>query len=155
MSRWITRGAQAIVALAFAGALFLQTVLLLEIGDELSGARERGVIGCAVAFLACAQVVLVCVWRLLALARQGLVFRARAFRWVDAIIGACGVAGIVVFAAAVLVAPLPDDGGPAPGVVLLVCVFAAMCWGVALVVTVMRGLLAQAIASRAELDEVI
>ena len=106
----------------------------------------------------CVQVVAVCVWRLLTMVRRGTVFSHRAFRFVDVIFGAIAFAAVLMFGIAVILAP----GETAPGIVLLICGAALMIGGVALIVLVMRTLLAQAVARdveaaglRAELDEVI
>ena len=90
--------------------------------------------------------------------RRGTVFSNGAFRFVDIVFGAIAFAAVLMFGIAVILAP----GEIAPGVVLLICGAALMIGGVALVVLVMRTLLAQAVARdveaadlRAELDEVI
>ena len=74
------------------------------------------------------------------------------------IFGAVVAASVLTFTLAVLLAP----GGTAPGIVGLICGFALAIAGVALVVLVLRMLLAQAIARdvevgqlRSELNEVI
>ena len=90
--------------------------------------------------------------------RRGTVFSNGAFKFVDIIFRAVSAAAVLVFSIAVLLAP----GDVAPGVVLLICGAALMVGGVALVILVLRTLLAQAVAReveaaglRAELDEVI
>jgi hypothetical protein len=77
---------------------------------------------------------------------------------VDIIFWAIAAAAVLVFGIAVLLAP----GEVAPGIVLLICGAALMIGGVALIVLVLRTLLAQAVARdaeakhlRDELDEVI
>ena len=86
------------------------------------------------------------------------VFSTSAFRYVDTIAWSIGAASLIVFSLAVLLVP----GETAPGIVGLVCGAALVIAGAALLVIVMRMLLAQAIASKAEsqqlrseLDEVI
>lgn len=105
------------------------------------------------------QVTLVCVWRLLTMVRRGTVFSHAAFRYVDVVIGAAVAAALLTFALAVVLAP--GEAVP-PGVVLLICGLAVVAGGIALVVLVLRMLLAQAVAGeteakhlRAELDGVI
>ena len=152
-----------VIAMVLAGSLFMQVrmVPLLSVDLVEAGAPD----GPRVALLAivvlgvlCVQVVAVCVWRLLTMVRGGTVFSYRAFRFVDIIFGAIAFAAVLMFGIAVILAP----GEIAPGVVLLICGAALMIGGVALVVLVMRTLLAQAVARdveaadlRAELDEVI
>jgi hypothetical protein len=105
------------------------------------------------------QVSAVCVWRLVTMVRRGTVFSHGAFRYVDVIFAAIAAASLLVFALGVVLAPGEDV---APGVVLLIGGLAVVIAGVALVVLVLRMLLAQAVARdaeasqlRAELDEVI
>lgn len=97
--------------------------------------------------------------------RRGTVFSHAAFRYVHIVIGAIVAAAVVVFALAVVLAltnrRVPGDA-VAPGVVLLICGAALAILGVALIVLVLRMLLAQAVARdveatqpRAELAEVI
>lgn len=152
-----------VIALGLAGSLFVQAwmVPLVSLDMEQAGAPD----GSRIAFLAivvlgiaCVQVTAVCVWRLLTMVRRGTVFSHAAFRYVDIIFWAIAVAAVLVFSIAVLLAP----GEVAPGVVLLVCGAALMIGGVALLVLVLRTLLAQAVARdaearslRSELDEVI
>lgn len=105
------------------------------------------------------QVTLVCVWRLLTMVRKGTVFSDGAFRYVDIIFGAVTAASLLMFGLAVVLAP---GEAVAPGIVLLVCGASLMIAGAALIVLVLRALLAQAVARdaeahhlRSELDEVI
>jgi hypothetical protein len=107
----------------------------------------------------CAQAILACTWRLLTMVRRGTVFSRAAFRYVDVVIGAFLMAALLVFVAAALLAP----GNALPsGFVLLVGGAGVTIIGVALVVLVVRTLLAQAVDRdaeatklRSELDEVI
>jgi DUF2975 family protein len=105
------------------------------------------------------QVTAVCVWRLLPMVRRGTVFSHAAFRYVDIVVGAIAAASALTFGLAVTLAP--GEAVP-PGMVLLICGASLIVAGVALVVLVLRMLLAQAVDRdaeahhlRAELDEVI
>ncbi|MBG6217028.1 type VI protein secretion system component VasK [Arthrobacter sp. CAN_A6] len=154
---------RVVLALVLAGSLFVQVgmVPLLSVDLEQAGAPD----GPRITFLAtmvlgivAAQVTGVCVWKLLTMVRRGTVFSHHAFRYVDIIFSAIAVASVLIFGIAVLLAP----GDVAPGIVLLICGASLMIAGVALVVLVMRTLLAQAVARdaeaqhlRTELDEVI
>ena len=112
-----------------------------------------------------AQVTLVCIWRLLTMVRRGTVFSHAAFRYVDVVIGAAAAASLLTFGFAVTLARMNrsiQDDAVAPGFVLLICGAAVMAAGIALLVLVLRMLLAQAVARdaeahhlQAELDEVI
>ncbi|MCK6209155.1 DUF2975 domain-containing protein [Georgenia sp. EYE_87] len=161
---------RVVLAICLAGTLFVQVVMVPLLAVDLQD-DEGVVLGglrlpvLAVVFLCLVllglvtiQVTLACVWRLLTMVRRGTVFSHAAFRYVDVVIGAIAVASVLMFGVAVVLAP----GELAPGIVLLICGAALMIAGVALIVYVMRMLLAQAVARdteannlRAELDEVI
>ena len=105
------------------------------------------------------QVALVCVWRLVSMVRRGTVFSHAAFRYVDIVIGAIVVAAVVWFTVTAINAPGQRDD---PGVTLIMGGIGVAILGVALIVVVLRMLLAQAVARdveatqlKAELNEVI
>jgi hypothetical protein len=105
------------------------------------------------------QVALVCVWRLVTMVRRGTVFSHAAFRYVDWVIGAIVAAALVWFAATIINAPGQRDD---PGVTIIMAGIGVAILGVALIVCVLRMLLAQAVVRdveatqlQAELDEVI
>jgi hypothetical protein len=105
------------------------------------------------------QVIVVCVGRLVTMVRRGTVFSHAAFRFVDTVIGAIVVAALVWFAVTALGAPGQRDD---PGVTLIMGGAGVAILGVALIVLVLRMLLAQAVTRdaqaaqlQAELDEVI
>ncbi|MFE2553100.1 DUF2975 domain-containing protein [Streptomyces sp. NPDC059355] len=109
--------------------------------------------------LGSAQVVLVCVWRLVTMVRRGTVFSHAAFRYVDVMIGAIVSAALVWFAVTAVNAPGQRED---PGVTVIMGGIGVAILGVALMVLVLRMLLAQAVARdveasrmQAELDEVI
>ncbi|GAA2767041.1 DUF2975 domain-containing protein [Streptomyces paradoxus] len=109
--------------------------------------------------LVSAEVVLVCVWRLVTMVRRRTVFSRAAFRYVDAVIGAIVAAALVWFAVTILNAPGQRAD---PGVTVIMGGVGLAILGVALIVLVLRMLLAQAVARdveasqmRAELNEVI
>ena len=105
------------------------------------------------------QVVLACVWRLVTMVRRGTVFSHAAFRYVDVMIGAIVAAALVWFAVTIVNAPGQRDD---PGVTVIMAGIGVAILGVALIVLVLRMLLAQAVARdveatqmQAELNEVI
>jgi hypothetical protein len=107
----------------------------------------------AILFIACGQVALLVVWRLLSLVDGGVIFTRRAVRWVDVIIACAAVA--TVLSTGVLIHILgfvPGGGGP-----MIYYLAACIAGGLAfvLLMVVMRGLLLSAVADRAELDAVI
>ncbi|MCY1674041.1 DUF2975 domain-containing protein [Pseudarthrobacter sp. SL88] len=163
MGKMTVLALRVVIAMVLAGSLFVQVRMVPLLSADLqeagapNGAR-LGFLAIVVLGIACVQVTAVCVWRLLTMVRRGTVFSQGAFRYVDVIFGAVSAASALVFGLAVLLAP----GDVAPGVVLLVCGAALMVAGVALIVLVLRTLLAQAVARdaeathlRTELDEVI
>ena len=107
----------------------------------------------AILFIACVQVALLVVWRLLSLVGGGVIFTRSALRWVDVII-ACAVVATVL-SVGVLIHMLgfvPGGGGPTI-YFMLACIAGGLAF--VLLMIVMRGLLVSAIADRTELDEVI
>jgi hypothetical protein len=151
-----------VIAVVLAGSLFVQAVMVPLFWADLDGATAGvriSVVASVVLGIVCVQVTAVCVWRLLTMVRRGSVFSDAAFRFVDIICGAIVVASVLAFALGVVLAPGEDV---APGVVLLIGGFGVCVAGVALIVRVLRLLLAQAVARevqaqhlQAELDEVI
>ncbi|MFS0884450.1 DUF2975 domain-containing protein [Aeromicrobium sp. 179-A 4D2 NHS] len=168
MSVWAIRVLRAVIAIALVGSVVVQVAMVallwLDTDEEPTGTRVALVVIGVLGVLTL-QVVAVCVWRLLSMVAHGTVFSHRAFRYVDVVIGAIAAAAALIFAVAV-VARFANHATPgdevAPGLVGLICGFALVAAGVALVVYVMRTLLAQAVARDAEarhlqseLDEVI
>jgi hypothetical protein len=156
---------RVVLALVLAGTLFVQAVMVPLIWSDMDGA-DADVLAIRVPFvvilvlgIATVQVCAVCVWRLLTMVRRGTVFSHASFRYVDVIIGAISVAALLAFALGVVLAP---GEAAAPGVVLLIGGIGLTILGIALIVLVLRMLLAQAVARdaeasslQAELDEVI
>ncbi len=103
--------------------------------------------------VACGQVALLVVWRLLSLVEGGVIFTHRALGWVD-VITACGAVATVL-SAGVLIHLLAFVG--AHHATLVVALAGVLAGGSAfvLLMVVMRGLLKSAVADRTELDAVI
>ena len=155
-----------VLTVALAGSVFVQAVMVPLLATDLRGDFGPDVAEVAVPVLGIVllgiltvQVTMVCVWRLLTMVRRGTVFSHAAFRYVDVIFGAVAAASLLTFGIAVVLAP---GEGVAPGIVLLICGVSAVVAGIALIVLILRMLLAQAVAReveahhlRAELDEVI
>ena len=89
---------------------------------------------------------------LVARVRSGRILEARAVRWVDVLIGAVTVAGLLVAVFAVLVRVA--DGVP-PGAMLFIVIGGIALLVLDLLLLVLRSLLRRAIVLRAELDEVV
>jgi Protein of unknown function (DUF2975) len=163
MGKLAVRALRAVLAGALTGTVLVQALMvwaLVSGSDPESGSlpltalRVITIVG-----IGTAQVIGVCVWRLVTMVRRGTVFSHAAFRYVDVIIGAIVAAALVWFAVTALNAPGQRDD---PGVTLIMGGIGVAILGVALIVLVLRMLLAQAVARdveaaqmRAELDEVI
>jgi hypothetical protein len=156
---------RVVLVMMFAGSLFVQIVMvpllgldLREADPDVAAIRTPLVVLTVLTILAL-QAAVVCVWGLLTMVRRGTVFSSDAFRLVDIVIGAFTAASLLTFGLGVALAP---GEAVAPGVVLLIGGVAVMIAAVALIVLVLRALLAQAVDRdaearklRTELDEVI
>ena len=154
---------RAVIVALLVGSVFAQTVMVALLADELEDGvladRSTPILVITVLGAVTVQVVLVCVWRLVTMVRLGTVFSHAAFRYVHIVTGAFVAAALLVFALGVVLAP---GEAVAPGVVLVVGGVGLAVLGVALIVLVLRMLLAQAVARdveatqmQAELAEVI
>ena len=163
MGKLTVRALRAVLVVVLAGTVFVQVSMVwaLASGSDpedgslpLTALRVITILG-----MVSVQVALVCVWRLVTMVRRGTVFSHAAFRYVDIMIGAIVAAALVWFAVTVINAPGQRDD---PGVTVIMGGVGVAILGVALIVLVLRMLLAQAVARdveaaqlRAELDEVI
>ncbi|MFC9590090.1 DUF2975 domain-containing protein [Streptomyces sp. NPDC056944] len=163
MGKLTVRALRAVLAVVLTGTVLVQIMMVWVVvsGDDpedgslpLTPLRLIVVLG-----MAAAQVALVCVWRLVAMVRKGTVFSHAAFRYVDGVIGAIVAVALLWFAVTGLNAPGQRDD---PGVTVIMGGIGLAILGVALIVLVLRMLLAQAVARdveaarmQAELDEVI
>ncbi|MCT4354680.1 DUF2975 domain-containing protein [Streptomyces sp. Je 1-79] len=163
MGRLTVLALRAVLAMVLTGTVFVQALMVwaLVSGSDpedgslpLTPLRVITILG-----MVSAQVALVCVWRLVTMVRRGTVFSHTAFRYVDTVIGAIVAAALVWFAVTALNAPGQRED---PGVTVIMGGVGLAILGVALIVLVLRTLLAQAVARdveatrmRAELDEVI
>ncbi|POM27034.1 hypothetical protein BTM25_14420 [Actinomadura rubteroloni] len=163
MGKLTVRALRAVLAVVLAGTVFVQALMVwtLVSGNDpedgslpLTPLRVLTILG-----IGTIQVAVTCVWRLVAMVRRGTVFSHAAFRYVDVIIGAIVAAALVWFAVTAFNAPGQRDD---PGVTVIMAGIGVAILGVALIVLVLRMLLAQAVARdieaaqmQAELDEVI
>jgi hypothetical protein len=154
---------RAVLAALLAGSVFVQTVMAVLLAGDLEGSvlagRRTPILVIVVLGVVTVEVVLVCVWRLVTMVRRGTVFTHAAFRYVHIVIGAFVAAALLVCTLGAVLAP---GEAVAPGIVLLLGGVALAVFGVALIVLVLRLLLAQAVARdveasrmHAELAEVI
>jgi hypothetical protein len=152
---------RAVLVVVLAGTVFVQALMVWALATDpeagslpLTPLRVITILG-----MLSVQVALVCVWRLVTMVRRGTVFSHTAFRYVDGVIGSIVAAALVWFAVTVLNAPGQRED---PGVTVIMAGVGVGILGVALVVLLLRMLLAQAVARdveatqmQAELDEVI
>jgi hypothetical protein len=151
---------RAVLVGLLAGSVFVQAVMVPLLAADMGDfGRRTPVVVIVLLGLVTAQIVLVCVWRLVTMVRRGTVFSHGAFRYVHVVIGAMTAAALLIFTLGVVLAP---GEAVAPGIVLLIGGVGLAVLGVALIVLVLRMLLAQAVARdveaarmRAELAEVI
>ena len=163
MGQLAVRALRAVLVVVLAGTVFVQALMvwvLVSGSDPEDGAlpltalRVITILG-----MGSAQVALVSVWRLVTMVRRGTVFSHTAFRYVDAVIGAIVAAALLWFAVTAFNAPGQRDD---PGVIVIMGGVGVAILGVALIVLLLRMLLAQAVARdveatqmQAELDEVV
>lgn len=163
MGKWTVQALRAVLLVVLAGAVVIQAGLIWVVASgadpedgsmPLTALRLVTVVG-----MVSVQVAVVCVWRLVTMVRRGTVFSHGAFGHVDVLIGAIVAAALVWFAVTAINAPGQRDD---PGVTVIMGGVGVGIFGVALIVLVLRMLLAQAVARdveatlmRAELDEVI
>lgn len=165
MGRLTVLALRTVIVVLLAGSLGVQAVMVPLLASDLEGLDPEyahlrvPLLIVVVLTVVTAQTVLVCVWRLVTMARRGTVFSHAAFRYVHIVIGAFAAAALLVFAFGALLAP---GEAVAPGIVLLLGGAGLAVLGIALIVLVLRMLLAQAVARdveasrmRAELAEVI
>ncbi|MET7295063.1 DUF2975 domain-containing protein [Streptomyces griseoloalbus] len=156
---------RAVIVALLTGSLGVQVVMVPLLASDLDGLDadysylRAPLLLIVVLVVLAAQTVLVCVWRLVTMMRRGTVFSHAAFRYVHIVIGAFVAAALLVFALGALLAP---GEAVAPGIVLLLGGAGLAILGIALIVLVLRMLLAQAVARdveasrmQAELAEVI
>ncbi|WNI20823.1 DUF2975 domain-containing protein [Streptomyces sp. ITFR-16] len=163
MGRLTVRALRAVLVVVLAGTVFVQggMVWTLVSGNDpedgtlpLTSLRVITILG-----MVAVQVALVCVWRLVTMVRRGTVFSHTAFQYVDIMTGAIAAAALVWFAVTAVNAPGQRED---PGVTVIMGGIGVAVLGVALIVHLLRMLLAQAVARdveatqmQAELDEVI
>ncbi|MEV0069777.1 DUF2975 domain-containing protein [Amycolatopsis sp. NPDC050768] len=163
MGKLAVNALRTVLAVVLTGTVLIQVLMVwvLVTGSDpedgtlpLTAFRLLAILG-----LVTVQVAVVSVWRLVTMVRRGIVFTHAAFRYVDTVIGAIVAAALVWFAVTAINAPGQRDD---PGVTLIMGGIGVAILGVALIVLVLRMLLARAVARdveakqlQAELDEVI
>lgn len=158
MQRWILVACKAGVLAALAISITMQVVVLPLMGSqvvsqfpEASHLLLPGLAG-SIALVACGQIALVAIWRLLTLTSREQAFHGKAVRSMTTIIWAAAVAAVLSLAALAVLAfhqTLP------PSVFILLVVTGTGAIAAVLLVSVLRHLLIQAVNAEAELSEVI
>ena len=161
MGKLTVAALRAVLVLVLAGTVLVQAGMVWALATDpedgslpLTPLRVITILG-----MVSVQVASVCVWRLVTMVRRGTVFSHAAFRYVDLVIGAIVAAALAWFAVTAVNAPGQRAD---PGVTLIMGGVGVAILGVALIVLVLRMLLAQAVARdveasqlQAERDEVI
>ena len=162
MGKLTVRALRIVLAVVLAGTVLIQVGMVWvlisgsdpEAGLPITALRLITILG-----LLSVQFALVCIWRLVTMVRRGTVFSDAAFRYVDGVIGAIVAAALVWFAVTIINAPDQQDD---PGVTAIMAGIGLAILGVALIVYVLRMLLAQAVTRdveatqmQGELNEVI
>ncbi|WP_285103826.1 DUF2975 domain-containing protein [Promicromonospora sp. MEB111] len=168
MNPLATRLLRLVIVLLFLGVALVQLVVLPELSAGVASSYPEAAslrvptLAWSIAVLVPAQVVLVGIWRLLALVRRDAVFSPDAFRWVDLIVWASVGACVLALGLLSWLTVRTLDFGMQPGIGLALIGCAVLAGGIALLVVVLRGLLVKAVgwkgeaaALRIELDEVI
>ncbi|WP_030774726.1 MULTISPECIES: DUF2975 domain-containing protein [unclassified Streptomyces] len=163
MGKLAVHALRAVLAVVLAGTVCVQAGMvwtLISGNDPEDGSLPLTPLRVIVALgMVAAQAALICVWRLVTMVRRGTVFSHTAFRYVDVVIGAIVAAALLWFVVTAINAPGQRED---PGVTVIMGGIGLAILGVALIVLVLRMLLAQAVARdgeatrmQAELDEVI
>ncbi|MEU6862224.1 DUF2975 domain-containing protein [Streptomyces sp. NPDC046876] len=161
MGNLAVRALRAVLGVVLVGTVFVQVMMVWAFFTDPEDGSLPLTPMRVIVFLgmAAAQVALVCVGRLVAMVRRGTVFSHAAFRYVNGVIRAIVAAALLWFAVTAVNAPGQRDD---PGVTVIMGGIGLAILGVALIVLVLRMLLAQAVARdaeatqmQAELDEVI
>ncbi|MFG1664999.1 DUF2975 domain-containing protein [Streptomyces sp. Y7] len=163
MGKLTVRALRAVLVIVLAGTAGLQVLMLWTLisgNDPEDGTLPLTALRLITIFgMVSVQVALVCVWRLVTMVRRRTVFSHAAFRYVDGVIGAIVTAALLWFTVTAINAPSQRDD---PGVTVIMGGVGLAILGVALIVLVLRMLLAQAVdrdveatQMQAELDEVI
>lgn len=158
MQRFVILGTRGVIVFFLALSLVGQIMVIPFIASdtarvypEFEHLKVVGIIGC-VLIVACVQVSLLGMWRLLTLVRRDVIFDPRAFRIVDVITGSFFA---VAFLAIAGLATVVIGGAGHPGVLLLSTVTTFGAIGLGLLMMVMKELLRKATTFAQDLSEVI
>lgn len=159
MSRPAIGALRVLIVVLLAGLLLGQVVLVPALSGEMAALYPEvawvrwPLVAVAAAGIACVEVALVAVWRLLSLVREDEVFSPAAFRHVDVIVGAIVVATALTGGVAAFLT-FWGRGNP-PGIFLGLAGLTLGGAALALLMGVMKALLREATRQRADLAEVV
>lgn len=158
MQRAAIIGAKVVIVVALALSLVGQVLIIPLLAAEAvremptaEGLRWPGIIGCW-AIILCAQVALVCMWRLLSMVARRRIFDRRAFRVVDVMTGSA-IAAAILFAIAFVTLTAVNAMPAVVALFLIMGFFGAA--GIGLLLLVMRGLLVKATELEHEMAAVV
>ena len=158
MQRFVILGTRAVILFFLALSLFGQIVVIpflasdtARVYPEFSHLKIIGIVGC-ILIVACVQVSLLGMWRLLTLVKREAIFDPRAFRMVDVITGSFFAVAFLAVAGFVTVV-LGGAGHPSLLLLTTVTTFGAV--GLGLLMMVMKELLRKATTFAHDLSEVI
>lgn len=158
MSRLLVIALRVLLVLLFAGAVAAQVFGTALVDAVLDGPAVTVVAVLTIAGFVGIELVLVCVWALVGLARDGQIFEAghRSDRWVDTAIGALVVGAALATAGLVYLVIAGEVGTPEGATVAVIAAaIAGVAVALALLVAIMRHLLHMATELHAELAEVV
>ena len=139
---------KALIAVLLVGAVTIQTVIIPVLANEMAGVYPEvdnlqiPITVLAVLVVACIDVVLLCIWKLLSMVHEDSIFSRKSFRYVNMIVGALLTVAALLITILVVLMLVAQAGGP--GVMLSLLAGIAGSTAVALVVMVMCGLLKKA-----------
>lgn len=146
-----------IFGFSFVGIAVVQVLLLIKLitdsanGGELSPLPLIILVSLLILLMGLVEFVIFCIFKLLNLVHRDEIFDQQAIAWVDRVTASIAIAAFVVLPMAHIVAELDD----APGMVIVGLVVAMLVMGAALLVNIMRMLIAHAIGFSTELEAVI
>ncbi|MGA7206536.1 MAG: DUF2975 domain-containing protein [Specibacter sp.] len=157
MSESVIIGLRAFLVVIFLGALLGQMVVVPGFASESAAAfPEVALLAMPYAFvaivvIACMQVIVLAIWRLLTMVQHDAIFTGRAFRWVNVIIRSAAAATVLALLFGIHLLGVMRLGGP--GVLFAVGAAAVCGTAFVLLMIVMRGLLHNATIMGNELAE--
>ena len=155
--RWAVTPLRIFLAILFAVLLLLQVMSLpgqfahmAQESPEMAHLRWP-LTAITVFWVVCAQVVVVCTWKLLTLVSSDRIFTPSSLKWVDVIMWAIAAGWAVLLGVFLVVVFNADD----PGLPLLLFLVLTSVTVLGLLMVVMRALLRQATSLRTDMEAVI